>query len=457
MPGQDTHRSLASKLRGSRLGLQLPVLHMSPAKLLLLGYTSYVLLGWVLLCLPVAQAAPVSALDALFIATSAVSTTGLITVDPGGSFTFLGELVVLPMIQVGGLGYMTVGSFLVLAVTSRLSRARSETTREVFHLPQGIRPARFIRWVVLFTLICEAVGAAALYPIFRAAEVETPLWSAVFHSVSAFCTAGFSLNADSFESFRNHTGLNLIIAALSLLGAIGFLIVWDVARALTARKTHLGFTTKVITRVTTVFVLCGTLIVYVTEPALGAMPPPERLLAAFFQVMSAATTVGFNTVPIGGLSLAVLVLLFLLMVVGASPAGTGGGLKTTSFAVLVGLVRSTLRGRDGVRFFNRTIPAARVQSATAVLSYYLTLMLLATFLLALTEPAAAFEVILLEVISALGTVGLSMGITGDLSSLGKLIVIALMLAGRIGILTFGIALASEDETQEEVRDNDLVL
>ena len=173
--------------------------------------------------------------------------------------------------------------------------------------------------------------------------------------------------------------------------------------------------------------------------------------------MTASTTVGFNTHPIAALSGAVLMVMFFLMVIGASPAGTGGGLKTTSFAALVALVRSTLKGRDRVRFFKREIPLARLQSATAGFVYYMVLASIAAFLLLLTETGAAFEVVLFEVFSAMGTVGLSMGLTGDLTALGKLIVVMLMIAGRIGILTFGIALAAHDESREEEKDNELVL
>jgi trk system potassium uptake protein TrkH len=431
--------------------------HISGPKLLLLGYLSYTLLGWALLSLPVAQAVPVAAIDTLFIATSAVSTTGLVTVDPGTSFTFFGELVILLLIQMGGLGYMTIGSFVVLHLAHRFDRLRAETTRQAFHLPETIDPASFVRAVVLFTLTCEAIGAAVLWTMFSAAGVEDAAWSAIFHAVSAFATAGFSLNATSFEAFYDHPGIVLTISALSLLGAMGFLIFVDLWRTMTGRTRHLGFTSKVIWRTTLTFLIVGTAILFVAEPTYRAMPPEDRLLASFFQVMTASTTVGFNTTPVGALAPAILVALAFLMIVGASPAGTGGGLKTTSFAALVGLVRSTLKGRDRVRYAKREIPAERLQTATASLAYYAALLLAATFLLLLADPGLPFDAVLFEAISAMGTVGLSMGITGDLTALGKLIVIVLMTAGRVGILTFGMALAAHDETRDEEADNDLVL
>ncbi|GFE65790.1 K+ transporter Trk [Litoreibacter roseus] len=398
-----------------------------------------------------------AALDSLFISTSAVSTTGLVSVDPGTSFTFFGELVIIILIQIGGLGYMTIGSFAVLALQQKLGRMREKTVKAAFNLPNDISPAMFLRSVIVFTFGCEIVGAAALYPMFVEAGVDNAMWSAIFHSISAFCTAGFSLNSNSFESFSGNFGVNIVISALSLLGAMGFLIIVDTWRTMLGRSRHLGFTSKVIFRITALFLLFGTLVMFIAEPGIAALPNSERLMVAFFQTMTATTTVGFNTYPIGEVIPAVLMVIFFLMVIGASPAGTGGGIKTTSFAALIGLVRSTLKGRERVRFFKRQVPLDKLQTATALLTYYCGLLMVAMFCLLLTEPGAAFEVIMFEAISAMGTVGLSMGITGDLSDLGKLVVIALMTAGRVGILTFGIALAAHDETREEEEDNQLIM
>lgn len=430
---------------------------MNPAKLLLLGYSSYIVIGWVLLSFPFAQSQTIGLVDNLFIATSAVSTTGLVSVDPGTSYTFFGELVILILIQLGGLGYMTVGSFILLTMQDKMGRMREVTTRNAFNLPDSVKPSTFVWSVVLFSVFCEVIGAIALYFMFSAAGVDDALWSAIFHSISAFCTAGFSLNADSFESFRSHFGINFVLSALSLLGAMGFLIVVDAARTLTGRASHLGFTSKVIFRITFLFLAVATIILMVVEPGIAELPLNERIITAFFQAMTASTTVGFNTYPISELSLAILIVLFFLMIVGASPAGTGGGLKTTSFAALVGLVRSTLRGRDRIRFFKREIPLGRLQNATSSFTYYFALLGMSLFVLLITESKAEFEVVLFEVISAMGTVGLSMGLTGELTDIGKIIVILLMTAGRVGILTFGIAIASHDESREEEKDNELIL
>ncbi|MEL6914152.1 MAG: potassium transporter TrkG [Pseudomonadota bacterium] len=443
------------RVRAGRL--RRAILASHPAKLLLFCYLIYILFGWVLLALPVLQEVPVRAIDTLFIATSAVSTTGLVTVDPGTSFTFAGELVILALIQLGGLGYMTLGSFAVVSLQHRMSTLREKTAKAAFSLPDHLEPLVFVRSVVIFTLIVEAIGAAVLFAIFLSEGVDRPLWSAIFHAVSAFCTAGFSLFSTSLEAFRDDTAFNLTIAALSLLGATGFLIVVDAWRMLMGRARHLGLYSKLIVRVTFWFTVAGTVFLYVAEPTLSAFPPAERLMAAFFQTMTATTTVGFNTHPIGALSQAVLLVLIFLMVFGASPAGTGGGLKTTTFAALVGLVKSRLKGRDAVRLSKRRIPQDKLELATASLAYYFGVLLIALVLLSLTEAGTALDLLLFEAISAMGTVGLSMGITGDLTDLGKLVVIVLMTAGRVGILTFGIALAAHDESRAEEEDNELVL
>ncbi len=428
-----------------------------PAKLLLVGYISYMIAGWILLSLPIAHRAHVAALDNLFIAVSAVSTTGLVTVDPGQSYSIFGQIVLLLLIQLGGLGYMTMTSVAMISTHRELGPVRTNTARTAFSLPDSMDLKLFLRSVMLFTLIVELAGAAALYPFFAAAGTPNPVWSAIFHAVSAFCTAGFSLNPDSLEAFRDNTPVNAIISVLCLLGAMGFIIVVDIFRRMVGSNRHLSFTSKVILRLTATFILFGTILIFLAEPSITTLAPTDRLLAAFFQAMSASTTVGFDTVSIGPMSHAAIMVLLVLMIVGASPAGTGGGLKTTSVAALIGLVRSTLKGRDEIRVFKRRVPPARLQAATATLTFYAILITIALFLLFLTEPQAAFEKVLFETVSAIGTVGLSMGLTSDLSDLGKVIIIVLMTAGRLGILTFGLAITTHDESREEESDNELAI
>lgn len=430
--------------------------NVSPAKILLFGYLSYVAIGWILLSFPFAQANNVASLDNLFIATSAVSTTGLVSVNPGEDYTFIGQLIILLLIQLGGIGYMTFGSFIIISTRHKMSSLRSEVSRKAFALPADFRIVRFIRLVITFTLITELIGALLLYGIFTYNNEPNAVWLAVFHSISAFCTAGFSLFSDSFESYSDNVYLNLVIASLSYLGAIGFIVMVDVWHLIRGAQRYLHFASKVILEITLWFSMLGTALFFIMEPSVQGLPNWERLLVSFFQVMTAATTVGFNTIPIGALSASIIMLFYMLMIFGASPSGTGGGLKSTTLAALLGLMRSVLKNRDKIRYQKREISAGRLQLATASFAFYMGVLFVSMIILLSTETAD-MEIILFEAISALGTVGLSMGITGELTNIGKLVIILLMFMGRVGILTFGIAVSMHDETREEEKDNDLVL
>jgi trk system potassium uptake protein TrkH len=413
---------------------------MDPIRLVLLGYLSYVVLGWGLLCLPISQqAAGTRAIDHLFMAVSAMSTTGLTTVSTSGTYSLFGEGAILALIQAGGLGYMTIGSCIVLAISGRLSPWRTRVSGAALALPAGLEVRSLLRLMVLFTLAAEAAGALALYfGVFAPRGVPDAAWQATFHSVSAFCTAGFGLFDDSFESLRGDVRLNLILIALSYLGAIGFIVVADAWRALTRREAAMTLSTKIILCSTLWISAIGTGLFFLTEPTVQALPAGERWLAAWFQVMTASTTVGFNTVPIGALSGASLFLLVLVMLIGASPSGTGGGLKTTTFTALWAVMMAVIRRRREPVFWGREIPEARVRAAVAGFLFYVVTFAAGTYALALTEQAPLADLVF-ESASALGTVGLSRGITGALTDWGKAIVIALMFIGRAGPLAIGLA------------------
>ncbi len=430
---------------------------LHPVRLVALGYLSYVAIGWLLLALPFCHAAGrVSGLDALFTSTSAVSTTGLVTVSTGSDFSLLGQTVILILIQLGGIGYMTFGSFVILSRSTVLSTRRQQIGKAVFSMPEDFRIDKFIRSVIAFTLMTEAAGALALLPAFSHAGIENPLWSALFHSVSAFCTAGFGLYDDSFERLRDNVSVNIILGTLSYLGAIGFIVFVDGWRRLIGKTRRLTLTTHIIMVTTAWLSLVAIALFFVAEPTIQNLPPDERLTAACFQVMTSITTVGFNTIPIGKISQASLFLIILLMVVGASPAGTGGGLKTTTFTALFGVIRSSILGREKVTFWGKGIPDARVRVAIASLGFYAAALFLGCYLLALTETQP-FEGLLFESASALGTVGLSTGITAQLTPIGKLILVGLMFIGRLGPLAFGVALFFPSGKTDEPEKEDLAV
>ncbi|MCC9654601.1 TrkH family potassium uptake protein [Rhodopirellula halodulae] len=416
---------------------------ISPLKLLLIGYASYILLGWIGLSLPFAQAGDgVSAIDNLFTATSAVSTTGLATVGTPDSYSFFGEMFILVMIQLGGVGYMTTGSFILLMQRQTLPSTNEEIAKVAFSLPEGFSVKELVRNVIFFTAAIEIAGAIALYSVFQSQGVENAAWQAIFHSISAFCTAGFSLFPNGLESFQSDFWVNAIVATLSLCGAIGFLVFSDVARSFVKPETQRTLTTRIILRATFISVAAGWALLFLTEPSYQSLPTEQRLLSSGFQAMTALTTVGFNTSPIGELALGPTFLMLLLMIMGASPSGTGGGLKSTSVSAAIATTISTLKGRDKVTFWGCEVPAYRLSLAFASLVFYVGIFFTGGFLLLLLQDTNKFEDVVFEAASALGTVGLSRGLTGELTPLGKIVVIALMFIGRVGPITFGLALAS---------------
>ncbi|MEZ6242027.1 MAG: potassium transporter TrkG [Phycisphaerales bacterium] len=418
---------------------------IGPIRLVLVGYAIYAVVGWVLLAMPFSHTpgTSVAAVDSLFTSVSALSTTGLSTVSMPDAFSWFGELVILLLIQMGGLGYMTLGSFIVLSTRRELGGLRTEVGKITFSMPEGFGLASFVRTVCIYTFALEFVGAAALYFAFRDAGVKDAAWPAVFHSVSAFCTAGFSTFPDSLETFRDDFWVNSIISFLSIAGAIGFIVVADMVRWLGGHAKSMTVTSRIILFGTIGGILGGTALILMSDPSIREMPPHLALQTAFFQSMTAATTVGFNSVPINEMSRAAIAVVTILMIIGSSPSGTGGGLKITTLSALLGQTVAALRGKDRVTFWGRRIPHDRVQAATSGATCYMVTLAVGVFLVLLVDKHV-FEDVVFEVASALGTVGLSRGITPDLSPLAKIIITALMYVGRVGPLTIGVAMFLAD-------------
>ena len=426
---------------------------LHPLKLVLWGYFLYIMVGWMLLSLPCAQSKITPAIDNLFTATSAVSTTGLVTVSMSDNYSFFGELVILILIQLGGIGYMTFGSFVILSSKKQLSPERTKVSETVFTLPKNFRIDKFIKSVVRFTFTIELIGAIFLFFIFRSSNTVDAFWSAIFHSVSAFCTAGFSIYNNSFESFYDNFWLNLVISILSYSGAIGFIVFVDVWRKIKGKIKNITLTSKIILHITFWLSIIGTFNIFLTEPSIQQLPPDERLITSIFQAMTALTTVGFNTISIAAITKATMLLLTMLMVIGASPSGTGGGLKSTTFSAMLGVMKSVIKGESRVSFWRNEIPFERIWTAMASFCFYIAFLVFGVYLLDLSE-SFEFERIVFEAASALGTVGLSMGITSELTNLGKIIITLLMYSGRVGILTFGMAIFLKQDIlyQDEEKD-----
>lgn len=422
---------------------------------MLLGFLLYTVLGTLLLCLPFSQTVPVSWLDHLFTATSAVSTTGLATVATGDTYSWFGELVVLSLFQVGAVGYMTLSSFVLLARGQRFSRQRSGVLQAGFALPGYFDMRRFVQHVFVFSLVIQSLGAAMLYPAFLQAGEDRPLWSAIFHSVSAFCTAGFSLNATSLEAYAENTTVNAVIAVLAYLGAVGFIVLQDIWYSVKFREHMITFTSKVILAMTAILLFSAVPPVYFLEPSLQHLDAWPKLLAAVFQVVNASTTAGFNSVPLGEWGAMSVMILILLMAVGASPSGTGGGIKTTTLSALLATVASIARRRERVTLAGNEIPLIRVLNAVASATLFVAVLGVLIVLLAAVDDHP-LHALAFEATSALATAGLSLGITGSLSPTAQILLIFAMFIGRLGPLTLGIALLRPEPKPEDITSDDLV-
>jgi trk system potassium uptake protein TrkH len=384
-----------------------------------------------------------------------VSTTGLVSISPGDSYNRFGEFVLMALIQLGGIGYMTIGSFAILATHHRFARFRDRVTHAVFTLPEeGIGARQLITQIVLFTLLIESLGAAALYVIFRNAGMAEPLWSAVFHSISAFCTAGFSLYNTSFENFHNNLWLNIVISLLSYLGALGFIVMADFWRESFRDGNPASLNSRLILHSTFWIAFLSGALLFVSDSGLTYLNPDERAMVAGFQAVTAMTTAGFSTYPTVLLTPASLLLIAMVMVVGVAPSGTGGGLKITTAATVYAAVRAGLRGEYPIALRGQRIAQSRLIMAFAVLGFYLLVLLSGSFILLLIE-AHSFEDVLFEAASALATVGLCRDITGDLTPLGKIIITLLMFMGRVGPLACVLVLVPHRAASPQQREGDI--
>ncbi len=416
---------------------------LHPAKILVLGYLLYSIVGCLILSLPICHVGSIKLLDAYFTAISAVSTTGLATIDIGREYNFLGQAVILLLVQLGGIGYMTFSSFILLCTSQKLSAYRKKIGASSFAFPKDFSIQEFISSVIIFSFLCECLGAIALSLVFWQKGIEHWAWNGLFHSVSAFCTAGLSLFSDGFISFQTDIACNLVLAILAILGSLGFIVSLDFYKKWTRENRSLSFTTQVILTVSGLFLTLGTFLFFGLETITDRSSLFQEGMIGFFQVMSAMTTTGFNSVDIGTLTPSILILLAFLSTFGSSPSGTGGGLKNTAFASLVAFVKSTLKGQP-ITLWRHIIPLGRVKIATVAFIYYVFSLSLALFLLSLSENQPSLD-IFYEAANALNNSGLSTGLTEKLTSMGKILIALLMLMGRVGVLTFGVAISSQKE------------
>ena len=399
-----------------------------PGRLIALGFAAVILIGSVLLMLPISirPGVEVAYIDALFTSTSAVCVTGLIAVDAYDNFTVFGQAVLAGLIQIGGLGVTSVGVGLILAAGRRVSIKGRSLVKEALNVDSFQGMVRLIQWVLKVTLCFEGAGAVLSFLTFsQDYPLPRALWTSVFHSVAAFNNSGFDIlgGMQNLIPYQSDVLLNLVTCALIIFGGLGFLVMLDIRRAGSFRK--LTFHSKVVITTTAALLAVGTLLLKATEDM--------TWLGAFFHSVSARTA-GFSTYSMGELTNAGLFTLILLMFIGASPGSTGGGIKTTTFFALMQQVRAVFTKKKPGGFY-RTLPGEAIDKAGVIALLSVVVVCVGTFLLCVLEPELDFVRLFFEEVSAFGTVGLSTGITPDLSVASKLVLIFTMYVGRLGAFT----------------------
>jgi trk system potassium uptake protein TrkH len=374
---------------------------------------------------------------------SAVTTTGLIVVDTGSYFNRFGQSVIMILFQIGGLGYMIFISLAVLGFAGRISMSNRILLRESINRPTSLDLLKFTKIIILTTILLESLGVVCLtiywvkyFPFGEA------LYSAAFHSISAFTTAGFSIYVDSFMKYGTSIYFNIVILSVMILGSLGFFVLYDVVIYFFSKRKgprRLSTHTRLILSLTLILTILGAVVILFSENWSEAISLKDKILLSVYQSSTASTTSGFNTLDIGLMSRASLFIILILMYIGAGPGGTAGGIKQTTFGVILISLYNQLTGREKVLALKRRISDATVKRALSIAAIALLWFVFAVLVLTISEDKDFLKIVF-EVGSALGTVGLSTGITADLSVTGKLVIIITMLIGRVGPLGIGLTI-----------------
>ncbi|MBN1449187.1 MAG: ATPase [Bacteroidetes bacterium] len=433
-----------------RFSRRLSSLRIQPARLFIASFVLVILLGSLALLLPRATVDGISVVDALFTSTSAVCVTGLIVVDTGTAFTSFGQIILLFLIQVGGLGLMTFTTFFAI-FSGRLS-IKERVLMQEFLSRENLGQVRgTLRNIVLVTLIIEAIGAVLLYASWgdvAFTSERAKIFSSIFHSVSSFCNAGFSLFTENLavSGAAMNVRVNLIVASLIILGGLGFIVIVNIAsvrpwgRPENRLRYRLAAHTRLVLSTSGILIATGAVLFFLLEyhASLEGLRWTDKILASFFQSVTTRTA-GFNTTDTGAMTVPTSLLFIVLMFIGASPGSTGGGIKTTTASLVFLSAINYIRGKPTVEIAHRRVLTTTVERAYAALLFGLALVVLSIFFLSLFEPFALLDLIF-ECFSAAATVGLSRGITFGLSDPSKIVLIFTMLIGRVGTLTMMMAL-----------------
>ena len=437
---------------------------LSTTRIILLSFLLTIFAGSALLALPISSATgkAVPYLDALFTATTSTCVTGLVTLPTVSSWSVFGQAVILILIQIGGLGVITVMSGLMLLLNKKMGIGDRLLIQDAFNLNTMSGLAKFIKNVLIGTLIIEGVGALLYMLVFVPEFGPKGIWISVFNSVSAFCNAGIDIMAEnSLCDYATNPLINIVTSALIILGGLGYIVWWDVIRVARNRSAknrrvfrHLTLHSKIAITVTAALVLAGAILIFIFEYAnpltIGDMSLFDKIQVSFFQSVTTRTA-GFASVPQENLTNAAATVSVVLMIIGGSPVGTAGGMKTVTVAVLVCSAFATIRNKNSATLFGRRISEASVKKAVAVAVTFVTIFAMSTVLLMATNDAPALDLVY-ETASATATVGLSRSLTPTLNTAGKLIIIATMYLGRVGPISLAVALGSKNESQNVISE-----
>lgn len=421
--------------------------NISPPRLLIFTFMSLIATGTVLLMLPFATTTPITFVDALFTATSAATVTGLSVVDTASTFTWFGEFVILALIQLGGIGVMTFAMIILMILGRKIGFKDRILMQEAWNQDENGGIVKLIREIFIITFAIEITGAILLsFRFIPEYGLQDGIWYSIFHAVSAFNNAGFALFSDNLMSYVSDPLVSLTICGLIILGGLGFVVIMDVLRKRKFKK--LALHSKITIMGTSVLLAVSTAVFFILEYAnpatLGGLKTTwEKMLAAFFQAVTCRTA-GFNTIDIGAMTEASQLFSMFLMFIGGGSASTAGGIKITTFAVITFGVLMVARSRNNIVIYDRRISETILIRALAITVISVMVIFSVTFLLTLTE-SIDFLPLLFEVVSAFGTVGLSMGITATLTPIGKLLITFMMFFGKLGPLTFIFSLTKRDQ------------
>lgn len=422
-------------------------LKMNPAQVLVLGFGALILLGATFLNLPMASVGgkSIGFIDALFTSASAVCVTGLVVVNTAAHWTLFGKIVILLLIQVGGLGFMTMATLVALILGRKITLKDRLIMQEELNQFSLSGLVKLTKYVIISTLMLEFAGAFFLslkfIPMYG---VVKGIWFGLFHSISAFCNAGFDIIGNSMESFVDSPIVNITIGLLVIIGGLGYTVYIDLTTQKRFKRWSLH--TKLVMIVTGILLVLGffaiLLIEYNNPQTLGNLSFGGKLLASSFQSI-VPRTAGFNSIDMGAITSASAFVIIILMFIGGSPGSTAGGIKTTTMGAIVLAIISVVRGKKDVEILKRRISIEIVMRSIAVTGIAFCIVMIVTMILTITETSCSFLDIVFETVSAFATVGLSRGITGDLSVIGRLVITITMFIGRLGPLTMAFAFAKK--------------